>query len=482
MEGQLFVAVAVLRAADTGDARGAREAAGLRRSAAGAAGDHIESAARDGARRAGRHAGGRAPRAAVAGRRLRPGAANPGPAARDRPTRDRTGGESASPSGPGPPSPAARPRRWNGNHGPHAEREVHGVAGRPNGASAAPAARHHARGVPIEQVRRAVRAPPARRRTNRRTPGPPEPTRQRRRRAPGSSSARRERPRHGVERRGRQRQEHVQPQQPERGPQRRAARRRPELGTCGPYFSWNGYGVVNPSDGGKPADLTAFSTQEPVGVPANLPPTVRRRDLAAPADDDVHHRHPLDLVLVVAGLEFRLDRVHSRHDRALRERRRPARRPSCWGRRPRRAARPDPPRRELTAPSIRSSSDPLAGFFSCWLGAAATAVAAAFLSSLPPSWLSLASLAAVVMLVLALLGVRPLALASALPSRGGNFSSAMVARLAASGVAAAVAAPRRRRRGDLLERLDQLRRLRGQDLLRHERDATDRSTPRTKAA
>jgi hypothetical protein len=40
------------------------------------------------------------------------------------------------------------------------------------------------------------------------------------------------------------------------------------------YFSWKGYGVVSPSDGGKEADLTAFSTQAPVGVPANLPVTV----------------------------------------------------------------------------------------------------------------------------------------------------------------------------------------------------------------
>jgi hypothetical protein len=40
------------------------------------------------------------------------------------------------------------------------------------------------------------------------------------------------------------------------------------------YRSWNGYGVVKPSEGGKTADLTAFSTQEPVGVPANFPDTV----------------------------------------------------------------------------------------------------------------------------------------------------------------------------------------------------------------
>src|SRR4051812_23941903 len=40
------------------------------------------------------------------------------------------------------------------------------------------------------------------------------------------------------------------------------------------YLSWNGYGVLRPSDGGKLAVLTAFSTQEPVGVPANLPVTV----------------------------------------------------------------------------------------------------------------------------------------------------------------------------------------------------------------
>ena len=39
------------------------------------------------------------------------------------------------------------------------------------------------------------------------------------------------------------------------------------------YFSWNGYGVENPSDGGNAAVLTAASTQVPVGVPANLPVT-----------------------------------------------------------------------------------------------------------------------------------------------------------------------------------------------------------------
>jgi len=41
-----------------------------------------------------------------------------------------------------------------------------------------------------------------------------------------------------------------------------------------PYFSWNGYGVENPSDGGKLAVFTAASTQVPVGVPANFPVTV----------------------------------------------------------------------------------------------------------------------------------------------------------------------------------------------------------------
>lgn len=41
-----------------------------------------------------------------------------------------------------------------------------------------------------------------------------------------------------------------------------------------PYFSVNGYGVVRPSDGGKAAVLTALSTHDPVGVPANFPVTV----------------------------------------------------------------------------------------------------------------------------------------------------------------------------------------------------------------
>jgi len=39
------------------------------------------------------------------------------------------------------------------------------------------------------------------------------------------------------------------------------------------YFSWNGYGVEKPSDGGKDAVFTAASTHVPVGVPANLPVT-----------------------------------------------------------------------------------------------------------------------------------------------------------------------------------------------------------------
>ena len=39
------------------------------------------------------------------------------------------------------------------------------------------------------------------------------------------------------------------------------------------YLSWNGYGVENPSEGGKLAVFTADSTHAPVGVPANLPVT-----------------------------------------------------------------------------------------------------------------------------------------------------------------------------------------------------------------
>src|SRR5262245_30107362 len=46
------------------------------------------------------------------------------------------------------------------------------------------------------------------------------------------------------------------------------------VAVVGTYFNWNGYGVENPSEAGNVADLTAASTQVPVGVPANLPVTV----------------------------------------------------------------------------------------------------------------------------------------------------------------------------------------------------------------
>ena len=66
------------------------------------------------------------------------------------------------------------------------------------------------------------------------------------------------------------------PQRAERALERRedrrvVRRRRRRLATC--YFSWNGYGVENPSEGGNEAVLTAASTHVPVGVPANLPVT-----------------------------------------------------------------------------------------------------------------------------------------------------------------------------------------------------------------
>ncbi len=80
----------------------------------------------------------------------------------------------------------------------------------------------------------------------------------------------------GVQIRRGQRQDDVEPQRAERALERReevgvgSRRRRGRTA----YLSWNGYGVVKPSDGGKTADLTAFSTHEPVGVPANFPDTV----------------------------------------------------------------------------------------------------------------------------------------------------------------------------------------------------------------
>lgn len=78
-----------------------------------------------------------------------------------------------------------------------------------------------------------------------------------------------------VERGPPEREQDVEPQRPqprrqrlERTAGRSFARRR------APYRSWKGYCICNPSDAGKVADFTAFSTQLPLGVPANFPETV----------------------------------------------------------------------------------------------------------------------------------------------------------------------------------------------------------------
>jgi hypothetical protein len=131
-----------------------------------------------------------------------------------------------------------------------------------------------AAGVPIERVGRAVRGlrrggeEPEERRSAR--TGDERPARAGQQTLGGRSARGRVQVRRG------QRQDDVEPQRAER-----ALERREDVGVgdrrrrgCAAYLSWNGYGVVKPSDGGKTADLTAFSTQEPVGVPANLPDTV----------------------------------------------------------------------------------------------------------------------------------------------------------------------------------------------------------------
>jgi hypothetical protein len=93
---------------------------------------------------------------------------------------------------------------------------------------------------------------------------------------PGQELIEAQRRRRRVEGRGRKRQENVQAERAQRRRQRRErlGRRNPDRREALAYFSWKGYGVVRPSEGGKAADLTAFSTQAPVGVPANLPVTV----------------------------------------------------------------------------------------------------------------------------------------------------------------------------------------------------------------
>src|SRR5450432_2755324 len=116
--------------------------------------------------------------------------------------------------------------------------------------------------------RRALRAPPRAASRGAATARPARrPRRRPPRRAPGTRSGP-ARPAHARARPARPRAR-ARPARP-RAPSRTV---RP-TGPYRAYFSWNGYGVVRPSDGGKLADLTAFSTHDPVGVPANLPETV----------------------------------------------------------------------------------------------------------------------------------------------------------------------------------------------------------------
>jgi len=87
-----------------------------------------------------------------------------------------------------------------------------------------------------------------------------------------------------IEELGRERQEEVEAERADRARQLgERAGGRPTGTVSGPWLAGRqgllyrrtkGYCVVRPSDGGKAADLTAFSTQPPVGVPANLPVTV----------------------------------------------------------------------------------------------------------------------------------------------------------------------------------------------------------------
>ena len=270
----------MLGAAHAGDARRARQAARLGGQATRVTGGDGEAGARDRVRRDRRRR-----RARRSRRSRRRWAAARGQLAIDdderavRPPRPEHR-VNLQPERPGPAQPGRAPEALERNQRLGAvEREVDRVRDaerreRRGGRSAVGDALRE----PVERVRRAVaglRAASAR--TDRRTPARPNrrsPPRARR----GSSA-----PSVSVET-GAQAASNAaapsgtttfSPHAAERALERREDRRvvrRRRARAC--YFSWNGYGVENPSEGGKQAVLTAVSTQVPVGVPANLPVTV----------------------------------------------------------------------------------------------------------------------------------------------------------------------------------------------------------------
>jgi hypothetical protein len=158
---------------------------------------------------------------------------------------------------------------------------VHGVRDRERRQRLPHGARDHTRGVAIERVGGAIGGF-GRRREELEEGSAARPDDERAG-GLGQESVQPQRGRRDVERIGRDGQEDVQPERAERALQRRertgrrygpAGHERRQVEARSAYLSWNGYGVDSPSDGGKLADLTAFSTQPPVGVPANLPVTV----------------------------------------------------------------------------------------------------------------------------------------------------------------------------------------------------------------
>ena len=278
MKRELRVGVAMRRPADAGDPRRAGEPARLDGQAAGVTGGDREAGARDGVRGTGGHAGRVAPGAAIADRGPRRQLEIDDDQRAIRPPRSEHGvnlqTERPRPTEPRRLSQALeRDQRLGAVERivdrvrccERRQRVGHGTGGHPPRVAVERVRRAVGRlralgGEPIEERRAARtdddRGPPARQ----------QPTeRQRRNRRAG-----------GVERGRRDRYDDVEPPPFERTLERGegrcvAVRRRAALPR---YLSWNGYGVENPSDGGKLAVFTAASTHVPVGVPANFPVTV----------------------------------------------------------------------------------------------------------------------------------------------------------------------------------------------------------------
>ena len=238
--------------------------------------------ARDRAGGTGADAGGVAAGAAVADRRRRPAARDRRPPARGRPTTGRTPGESAARAGPAARARPRCPRRWNGNQRLGAvEREVDRVRDRAR--RRAPRAQPpRPRAGCIGRAGSARRRPPRgwrpRSRSKKRRSPRADDDRARARPAAAPASVSVETGAHAAS------NADAASGTTTLSPHPSSARSSAVRVATSPidfvprlYFSWNGYGVENPSDGGKLAVLTAASTQAPVGVPANFPVTVAVR-------------------------------------------------------------------------------------------------------------------------------------------------------------------------------------------------------------